>query len=67
MFDPEFPCREMPTRACPGSYDGLCGDRPCARYEFTGTDAQAEQIWSDELASDFVRRLRQRQAGMPIE
>jgi hypothetical protein len=33
MFDPPYPCREMPTRGCPDSYGGVCGDRPCARYE----------------------------------
>jgi hypothetical protein len=34
MFEPEHPCRLMPTRHCPDIYDGVCGpDRPCARYE----------------------------------
>ncbi len=31
--DPEHPCRIMPTRRCPPPYDGVCGDRPCARFE----------------------------------
>lgn len=32
-FEPRYPCREMPTRHCPVSYDNVCGDRPCARFE----------------------------------
>lgn len=31
--DANVPCRIMPTRGCPPVYDGLCGDRPCARFE----------------------------------
>lgn len=30
---PEHPCRQMPTRHCPKVYAGVCGDRPCARFE----------------------------------
>ncbi|MFE3169309.1 hypothetical protein [Streptomyces sp. NPDC059224] len=26
-------CRRMETRTCPESYNGPCGDRPCARFE----------------------------------
>jgi hypothetical protein len=26
-------CRRMETRTCPPSYNGPCGDRPCARFE----------------------------------
>lgn len=33
IFEPEHPCRLMPTRDCPPSYGGVCGDRPCARLE----------------------------------
>ncbi len=33
-MNPEFPCREMPTRHCPAVYHGVCGDgRLCARFE----------------------------------
>lgn len=34
-FEPVHPCREMSTRHCPISYDDVCGDRPCARFEST--------------------------------
>lgn len=34
LADPDAPCREMPTRACPESYgDTGCDGRPCARFE----------------------------------
>lgn len=32
-MQPIQPCREMPTRHCPATYEGVCGDRPCARFE----------------------------------
>jgi hypothetical protein len=32
-FDPVHPCRIMGTRHCPEVYEGVCGDRPCARFE----------------------------------
>lgn len=32
-WTPDHPCRVMPTRACPASYHGVCGKRPCARFE----------------------------------
>lgn len=33
LIEPEFPCRIMETRSCPDIYMGICGERPCARYE----------------------------------
>lgn len=44
---PVHPCREMPTRHCPASYDAVCGDRPCARYE-----AEDENVWLPEIIGD---------------
>lgn len=38
------PCRVMETRACPVSYDGGCGARPCARFE-----SSDETPWEHEL------------------
>jgi hypothetical protein len=31
--EPQAACRRMETRTCPESYNGPCGDRPCARFE----------------------------------
>ncbi|GGQ48651.1 hypothetical protein [Streptomyces asoensis] len=31
--EPEAACRVMDTRTCPPTYNGPCGDRPCARFE----------------------------------
>jgi hypothetical protein len=42
-FDPDIPCRILPTRTCPESYGESCGDRPCARYE-----SEAEEPWIKE-------------------
>lgn len=42
--DPVHPCRRIPTRHCPVIYDGVCGDRPCARYE-----SDDETPWLPEL------------------
>jgi|1185.fasta_scaffold14509_1 hypothetical protein len=33
QFEPEHPCREMVTRHCPAVHEGVCGGRPCARFE----------------------------------
>lgn len=44
MTDPEHPCRVMPTRSCPRAYAGVCGDRPCARFE-----SDDETPWLPEL------------------
>lgn len=41
---PEHPCRIMPTRHCPDVYEGVCGDRPCARFE-----SEDETPWLPEL------------------
>jgi hypothetical protein len=42
--DPDHPCRVMPTRGCPPSYAGVCGPRPCARYE-----SEDETPWTQEV------------------
>jgi hypothetical protein len=42
--EPDFPCREMPTRACPESYAATCGPRPCARFE-----SDDESPWLESL------------------
>lgn len=31
--DADHTCRIMETRTCPPTYNGPCGDRPCARFE----------------------------------
>jgi hypothetical protein len=33
----EDACRQMESRTCPESYNGPCGDRPCARFETNDT------------------------------
>lgn len=43
-FEPVHPCRQMPTRHCPATYNNVCGDRPCARFE-----AQDETPWLPEI------------------
>lgn len=43
-MDPVHPCRIMPTRHCPEVFGGVCGDRPCARYE-----SDDETPWRAEL------------------
>jgi hypothetical protein len=45
MRTPVHPCRLMPTRPCPASYRGVCGDRPCARFESTD-----ETPWQPEVS-----------------
>lgn len=44
LFEPEHPCREMPTRHCPVVYQSTCGDRPCARFE-----SDDEAPWLPEM------------------
>lgn len=44
-MEPLHPCRVMFTRHCPAVYDGVCGDRPCARYE-----SEDAAPWLPELA-----------------
>lgn len=46
-MDPEYPCREMPTRHCPALYEGVCGERPCARFQ-----SEDETPWLPELRRD---------------
>jgi len=43
-FSPVYPCRIMTARHCPAIYDGVCGDRPCARLE-----SKDEAPWLPEL------------------
>lgn len=50
-MEPVHPCRVMLTRHCPAVYEGVCGDRPCARFE-----SDDETPWLAEL--DGERRLR---------
>jgi hypothetical protein len=47
LFEPDHPCREMPTRACPALYEGVCGERLCARFE-----SDDETPWLLELGRD---------------
>lgn len=47
FVDPEHPCRIMPSRACPLSYEGVCGERPCARYE-----SEDEAPWQADMERD---------------
>ncbi len=52
---PVYPCRLLPTRHCPASYRGLCGDefdRPCARYE-----SDDETPWLPELDANPRARI----------
>lgn len=50
---PEAVCRRMETRTCPPSYNGPCGDRPCARFE-----SDDETPWLDPTKV-APNRLRQ--------
>lgn len=54
IFEPEHPCRVMETRACPTGYGGVCGDRPCARFESTDEAPWAEDVvrWRAEYARE---------------
>lgn len=48
------PCREMPTRACPGAREAGCPDEPCARFEIT--IERAREIWGiGDSAMSFLR------------
>lgn len=51
---PEHPCRIMETRHCPDSYQGVCGDRPCARFE-----SEDEAPWLAEVEA-FAAELKAR-------
>lgn len=48
MADPfaeyAFPCRVMPTRHCPVVFAGVCGTRPCARF-----DSDDESPWLADI------------------
>ena len=46
-FEPVHECRRMETRHCPVVYAGVCGDRPCARFE-----SEDETPWLPEIAVD---------------
>lgn len=52
-MEPARPCREMPTRHCPVVYDGVCGERPCARFE-----SEDETPWVPKLPSPLVDDLK---------
>ncbi len=49
-MNPEFPCRDMPTRRCPTVYNGLCGPRPCARYGSKDPGPWLAEMTEDERA-----------------
>lgn len=49
-LEPVHPCRKMFTRHCPAVYAGLCGDRPCARFE-----SDDETPWWPEITGDRRR------------
>lgn len=51
-MDPVHPCRVMPTRHCPVIYDGVCGDRPCARFE-----SDDETPWVPEIAERIEHEI----------
>jgi hypothetical protein len=55
LFEPEFPCRVMETRGCPVSYGGVCGDRPCARFESDDVAPWAEDLRRDRVAFERAR------------
>ena len=44
---PANACRREITRTCPRSYEGVCGDRPCARFE-----SKDEAPWQADLEHD---------------
>ncbi|WP_314411406.1 hypothetical protein [Streptomyces sp. DSM 40484] len=48
-------CRVMETRTCPESYNGPCGERPCARFE--SDDPTPWLAPSDTPAPDAVKTL----------
>jgi hypothetical protein len=45
MFEPEKPCRVLPTRGCPILRAAGCPGDPCARYE-----SEDEAPWAADLA-----------------
>lgn len=48
MDDLKFPCRLIPTRSCPKSYNSVCGERPCARLE-----SEDETPWIPEVRETY--------------
>ncbi|MEV5953748.1 hypothetical protein AB0M11_08215 [Streptomyces sp. NPDC051987] len=62
---PRAACRRMETRTCPDSYNGPCGDRPCARFESDDPRPwldTAEAPAADESAPNMLRVLADRAA-----
>ncbi|MGY1500827.1 hypothetical protein ACW4TU_30320 [Streptomyces sp. QTS52] len=58
-------CRRMETRTCPLSYNGPCGDRPCARFESDDPTPwldTAAPLTVDEVAPNMLRVLVDRAA-----
>lgn len=54
---PLHPCRQLPTRHCPAVFEGVCGDRPCARYESDDASPWAAELdarTAAEAADQFV-------------
>ncbi|MEU3507921.1 hypothetical protein ABZ733_08315 [Streptomyces longwoodensis] len=58
-YSPAASCRRMETRACPPSYNGPCGDQPCARFE-----SDDPTPWLAEAPAADVNTARRR-AGLP--
>jgi hypothetical protein len=52
-----YPCREMETRHCPLSFNGPCGEKPCARFESDDeTPWLPEQYMSSYEKARYSRR-----------
>lgn len=56
VWEPVYPCRDMPTRHCPAVYGSVCGERPCARYDIA--DEEAPAIWGRK-SETTIRGKRQ--------
>ncbi|MFG3048113.1 hypothetical protein ACGFZR_24675 [Streptomyces sp. NPDC048241] len=51
-------CRIMETRTCPPSYNGPCGDRPCARFESDDPAPWQDGTTAPAADEDALRLLR---------
>lgn len=58
---PSATCRRVPTCTCPPSYNGPCGDRPCARFE-----SDDPTPWTAD-AGPTTPRLDALRAGQPLQ
>lgn len=57
LFEPEFPCRVLETRGCPVSFGGVCGDRPCARYESDDVAPWVEELHTRRADVEAVEAI----------